>query len=80
MAPNTCPEVDVAIRVDNLAKAHIFSLDARRAHLLRCTSIVPVGIVLGVGEQGVTICDEDVGPIDIVSHLKAQILQLISLA
>ena len=40
---------------------------------------MPVGVVLGVSKRGISVCNKDVGPVDVVPHLKTQILQVISL-
>ena len=74
LAPDACPEVDVTISVDDLVEACILSFYTCSACPLRCASIVPVGVILGVSERGVLVHNEDVGPIDIIPHLKTQVL------
>ena len=74
LAPYACPEVNVAIRVNNAAEAHILLFYASCACLLRCMSIAPVGIILRIGKRGVSVRDENIGPVDVIPHLEMQVL------
>ena len=74
LAPDARPEVNIAISIDDPAEACILSYDACHARPLGCASVVPVSIILRVGEQGISVCDKDVGPVDIVLYLETQVL------
>ena len=80
LAPDTCPEVNVAVRVNDPVEARVTLLYTCCARPLGCVGVAPVGVVLGVSEQGILVCNKDIGPVDVVPHLKTQVLQVISLA